>query len=66
MMYRCKDCGLIFDESDIAVYDNDIGSCFGFPVEEKFEVCPNCGSWELSEDIDEYDIMRDYEPDDEM
>ena len=39
-MYRCKDCGAIFDEP--AYIKEDRGECFGFPAYEEMAVCPRC------------------------
>jgi len=57
MMYRCKDCGNIFDEDEVAKWDEDRGEFWGFPCSESMTGCPLCyGAYEEyreNEDEDE-------------
>ena len=39
-MYKCNDCGFMFDEK--AEWEEDRGECFGFPAKERMTGCPNC------------------------
>ena len=49
MMFRCYDCGELFD--DPKYVDEYRGEYWGTPAYERMAYCPCCGS----EDFDEYD-----------
>lgn len=62
-MYRCKECGNLFEEGEQATWIEDYGECHGYPVSEQMSGCPLCrgdydyakqckicGSYELEED----------------
>ena len=51
-MFKCADCGLIFDESEIAVWEEDRGEFWGMPAYEKMSGCPRC----YSTSIEEYEV----------
>ena len=40
-MYRCDDCGLIFEEP--RTVRECMGECWGVAAYEEFDVCPRCG-----------------------
>ena len=42
-MYKCLDCGHIFDEGEQKKWTENVGECFGFPAYETFGCCPLCG-----------------------
>ena len=42
-MYKCNECGHLFEEGEQKVYREKMGECHGFPAYENFSVCPNCG-----------------------
>ena len=52
MMFKCLECGLIFDESESAVWEENRGEFWGMPAYEKMTGCPQCHST----DIDEYEV----------
>lgn len=55
-MYKCAECGLIFDESEIAVWEEDRGEFWGMPAYEKLSGCPRCfggGIYEIEDDEDD-------------
>ena len=41
-MLVCLECGHIFHEDDIVVWQEDRGECFGYPSYERFSGCPHC------------------------
>lgn len=41
-MYKCCECGAIFEEGEEAVWEEDRGECFGFPCSETMSGCPEC------------------------
>lgn len=49
--YRCNDCGRIFDEDEIATWNESRGEFWGQPCYETMSGCPYCHSG----DLDEYD-----------
>lgn len=42
-MYCCLECGHIFDENDIATWQEDRGEYWGVPCSESVSGCPQCG-----------------------
>ena len=59
-MWKCEECGCIFEEDEMDSYQECVGEFWGFPAYETFYCCPNCNS----EAIDEYDETEyDYEED---
>lgn len=53
--YKCKDCGLLFDEPEIE--KSYLGVFHGQFIYDKNEKCPQCGSYEL--DYDENGFEED-------
>lgn len=41
-MYKCLDCGFVFEESEAKKVTEEIGECFGSPAFEESYVCPRC------------------------
>lgn len=56
-MYRCLDCGSVFDESDVAIVEEYMGECHGAPAYEPWSACPFC----KSTDIELFDPDEFYE-----
>lgn len=60
-MYKCNDCGSIFDEPDSEYIDLEeyygVGSLFNDHHHEYMSVCPCCGSndYEYYDEEEEYD-----------
>lgn len=56
-MYKCDDCGYIFDEPVRVSEDRTPGGAFeGGSFIETWEECPNCGgSFEEYDESEEYD-----------
>ena len=46
-MFRCLDCGSVFDECDVAISEECVGEYQGAPAYEHWQVCPFCESSEL-------------------
>ena len=44
MMYRCCECGNLFEEGEQAVWYENQGECHGVPAIEQFDGCPVCRS----------------------
>lgn len=42
-MNKCKDCGCVFSDSEIAIRYEDRGEHFGCPCTEEMGGCPSCG-----------------------
>ena len=42
MMYRCCECGNLFEEGEQAVWYENQGECHGVPAIERFDGCPVC------------------------
>lgn len=42
-MYRCVECGHLFEEGEEKRGFTTIGECHGFPVREEYAECPLCG-----------------------
>lgn len=42
-MYKCLDCGHIFEKGEESVWIESRGECFGFQSYEKMQGCPLCG-----------------------
>lgn len=49
-MLKCEECGLIFDESEVAVWRENRGEFWGQPCYETMRGCPKC----YSDAIEEY------------
>lgn len=58
MIYRCFDCGYVFDEPK--TWQEYQGECHGVPAFETFSCCPCCGG-----DYEEYYADETYESEDE-
>ena len=41
-MYKCNECGNLFEEGEQVVWQEDRGECFGFPSYETMDGCPLC------------------------
>ena len=55
-MYKCAECGFIFEEP--STWTEDRGEWFGFPARETMSGCPKChGGYDeiIEEDEDEED-----------
>ena len=42
MMFKCIDCGHIFEEGEEGVYYDDRGEFWGVPCRERIMCCPVC------------------------
>jgi RecJ-like exonuclease len=42
-MYKCDDCGHIFEDGEEQIVRENHGECFGFPAYESYGACPMCG-----------------------
>ena len=42
MMYRCCECGNLFEEGEQAVWYENQGECHGRSAMERFDGCPVC------------------------
>ena len=58
-MYKCKDCGNVFDEGEEQMSMEHMGECHGFPAYEKSYGCPHCGG--NYEEIEPCKICGSYE-----
>lgn len=41
-MYKCAECGHLFEEGEQAIWYENRGECWGFPSREKMVGCPVC------------------------
>ena len=41
-MYKCADCGHVFEEGEEAVWEESRGEFWGFPCSERMTGCPVC------------------------
>ena len=41
-MYKCVECGHIFEEDDVAEWYEDRGECWGTPCSDLMAGCPKC------------------------
>ena len=41
-MYKCVDCGHVFEDGEQAVWNEDRGEYFGMPCSETMTGCPKC------------------------
>lgn len=57
MIYKCDNCGAVFEEPDVMVEDPSPAGVGLAPGKYKYYVCPACGS----EDIDECPYEEDEE-----
>ena len=60
--WRCCNCGCVFDPDDAKTYQECVGEFWGTPAYETFCCCPECGSDELEDYVEEED-WEDYEED---
>ena len=64
MMYRCYECGNLFEEGEQAVWYENYGECHGVTSMEQFRGCPichgdyeevnqckKCGSWHTDDEL---------------
>lgn len=58
-MYRCLECGYIFDDESVTHITELIGEAWGRPVYENRSVCPICG--EAFEEVEPCRICGKYE-----
>lgn len=42
-MYKCLECGHLFEEGEQKTYRECVGECHGSPAYQEFSVCPVCG-----------------------
>lgn len=42
-MYRCNECGHLFEDGEQRTYRENVGECHGSPSYQEFSVCPVCG-----------------------
>jgi hypothetical protein len=55
MIYKCVDCGHIFEEGEQAVWYEDRGEFWGVPCSERMTGCPICnGDYEETTGIMDY------------
>lgn len=59
-MLRCLDCGRIFDEDEIAYWEEYRGEFWGSPAYETVSGCPSCYG-----DYEEFDEDEEDEEDDD-
>lgn len=55
MKYRCMECGKIFDQDELARWEESRGEFWGMPCTETMIGCPACHSG----DYEEYDPEAD-------
>lgn len=53
-MYRCNNCGTVFEET--AITGEIIGEAWGRPIWENWACCPCCEDTDIEEVEDESDI----------
>ena len=58
-MYKCYDCGLLFETGEEKSYTEFIGECHGRKIYDTFAECPNCGG--SFEEIKPCPICGEYE-----
>ena len=64
MMYRCCDCGNLFEEGEQAVWYENQGECHGVTAMERFSGCPIChGDYE---EVHQCKECGDWHSDDEL
>ena len=64
MMYKCNECGAIFDEDDADYVREEVGEFWGTPAYMDFMKCPECGA-DDDGSIEEYNKPDEEEEDDE-
>ena len=42
-MYKCDDCGHLFEDGGEKIMHENMGECHGAPAWEVYAVCPMCG-----------------------
>ena len=64
MMYRCTNCGNLFEEGEQAIWYENQGECHGVPAIEQFDGCPVCrGDYE---EVHQCKVCGDWHSDDEL
>lgn len=46
-MLKCEDCGAIFEEEELATWNENRGEFWGMPCFETMQGCPNCHSGDV-------------------
>ena len=64
MMYRCENCGHLFEEGEQSVWYENQGECHGVTAMEKFSGCPLCQ--DDYEEVHECKECGDWHTDDEL
>ena len=64
MMYRCKNCGNLFEEGEQAVWYENQGECHGVTAMERFSGCPICH--EDYEEVHQCKECGDWHSEDEL
>ena len=69
-MWRCLDCGSVFDETDVKMIRECMGDAYGSPAYETWNACPFCESTDIEmydpdEDPDEEEYIMSMEEEDE-
>ena len=54
-MLKCEECGLIFEDDELASWDEDRGEFWGTRCFETVQGCPNCFSGDVVEYREEND-----------
>ena len=55
MVYRCSDCGHIFDPESAGCRQECVGEFWGAPAMISYDCCPECGCDDLDELEQPYD-----------
>lgn len=42
-MYKCLDCGHLFEDGEQRTYRENVGECHGSTSFQEFSICPVCG-----------------------
>ena len=64
MMYRCENCGNLFEEGEQAVWYENQGECHGVTAMERFSGCPLCH--DDYEEVHQCKECGDWHSDDEL
>ena len=64
MMYRCENCGHLFEEGEQAVWYENQGECHGVTAMERFSGCPLCH--DDYEEVHQCKECGDWHTDDEL
>lgn len=46
-VYKCYDCGEVFEEDDADTVKENVGEFWGAPAYMEYMACPNCRSTDL-------------------